>query len=131
MNKKELKEYSDEMIKKLNYHYWFPINHEIRYNRIKNSSKLKLNLISKLKEHYDLIIEQCKVRQKGEYNINWFDIYIPTINLSIKICENREECNIVFKRWRKHNIVLIDSSKDKLSDCLEQIISKMCKMSKK
>lgn len=131
MNKKELKEYSDEMIKKFNYHYWFPINHEIRYNRINNSSKLKLNLISNLKEYYDLIIEQCKVRKKGEDNINWFDIYIPTINLSIKICENREECNIVFKRWRKHNIVLIDKSKDKLSDCLEQIISKMCKMANK
>lgn len=131
MNRKDLKQYADEMDKKLDYHYSYKYLHKIKDERIESASRLKLNLISRLKEEYDLIIEQCLNKKDFSNSSNWFDIFIPKAKLSIKICKNDVERQMVFRIWKRYNIVLLDESKDNLNTSIAQIIDKMIRMSKK
>lgn len=131
MNRKELLDYANEMKEKLDYHYFYKPAHTIREERIASASRLKLNLVSRLKEEYDLIIEQCLNKKHYPDSSNWFDIFIPKARLSIKICKNDVEKQMVFKMWKKYNIVLLDESKDNLNTSIAQIIDKMIRMSRK
>lgn len=129
MNRKELKKYADAMDKKLDYHYYHKYLHRIKDERINSASRLKLNLISKLKEDYDLIVDSCLRRREGNDPTNWFDIYIPQIPLSIKICKDKEEREVVFSKWKRLSIVLLEEGRDNLNSSLEQIVDKMVRMS--
>lgn len=128
MNRKELLDYANEMKEKLDYHYFYKPVHAIRKERIASASRLKLNLISRLKEEYDLIIEQCLIKKESNDPINWFDIYIPKLRLSIKICKDAEEREAVFKKWKRKRIVLLEEGRDNLNAALSQIIDKIIRM---
>lgn len=128
MNRKELLDYANEMKKKLDYHYFYKPIHAIRKERIASASRLKLNLVSRLREEYDLIIEQCMIKKESNDPINWFDIYIPKLRLSIKICKDAEEREAAFKKWKRRRIVLLEEGRDNLNAALNQIIDKIVKM---
>lgn len=128
MNRKELKKYADAMDKKLDYHYYHKYLHRIKDERINSASRLKLNLVSRLREEYDLIIEQCMIKKESNDPINWFDIYIPKLRLSIKICKDAEEREAAFKKWKRRRIVLLEEGRDNLNAAINQIIDKIIKM---
>lgn len=128
MNKKELKQYADEMDKKLNYHYYYKSSHFIKDERIASSSKLKMRLIARLKEDHDLIIEQLMERNDNQNPLNWFDIYIPDFRLSLKFCQTEQEKSEAFRKWRTYNILLFLESEETVPSIMKQIIDKLIRM---
>lgn len=131
MNKKELQQYANEMDKKLNYHYFRKDLHFVKDKRISEASRLKLNIISRLKENFDLIIEPCRDKRNYENPLNWFDIFIPSLTLYIKLCQTDEEKQQAFVRWRKSRIVLLNENEENLRSSLDQIIKKIIQLTNK
>lgn len=129
MTRKELKVYADEMDKKYNRHYGSREAHYIKDKRIASASRTKIRLIERLKnEGMDVCVDILRDWKGRDANIDWFDVHIPAMRLSIKFCDSDEQRSEVFQKYRTYNILLLDSDNTSLNYCLNEIAAKLTRM---